>query len=57
MVLNVTPIIDIYFFTTHLFRKDDDKYCDELAKKCKAGDKDACKLYKKKCGKVNMFND
>merc|ERR1712141_449437 len=31
--------------------KDDDKYCDTLAKKCKAGDQDACELYKKKCGK------
>ena len=29
-----------------------DEYCDELAKKCKAGDKKACDLYKKKCGKV-----
>ena len=26
--------------------------CDDLAKKCKAGDKKACELYKKKCGKV-----
>merc|ERR1712096_433119 len=28
-----------------------DKYCDELAKKCKAGDKKACELYKMKCEK------
>ena len=27
--------------------------CDDLAKKCKAGDKKACDLYKKKCGKVS----
>ena len=26
--------------------------CDDLAKKCKAGDKEACELYKEKCGKV-----
>ena len=26
--------------------------CDDLAKECKAGDKKACALYKKKCGKV-----
>ena len=29
-----------------------DKYCDAVAKKCKAGDKKACALYKKKCEKV-----
>merc|ERR1712110_1213349 len=32
-------------------KKDDDKYCNGLVKKCKAGDQDACDLYKKKCGK------
>merc|ERR1711997_422771 len=32
-------------------KKDDDKYCNGLAKKCKSGDKDACDLYKKKCEK------
>merc|ERR1711874_263210 len=32
-------------------KKDDDKYCNGLAKKCRAGDQDACDLYKKKCGK------
>ena len=26
--------------------------CDDLSKKCKAGDKKACELYKEKCGKV-----
>ena len=26
--------------------------CDDLAKKCKAGDKKACEIYKEKCGKV-----
>ena len=26
--------------------------CDDLAKKCKAGDKKACAIYEKKCGKV-----
>ena len=26
--------------------------CDDLAKKCKSGDKKACELYKEKCGKV-----
>merc|ERR1712227_126449 len=25
--------------------------CDDLAKKCKAGDKKACQIYKEKCGK------
>merc|ERR1712141_827395 len=34
-----------------------DKYCDALAKKCKAGDKKACALYKKKCGKSMMAVD
>ena len=29
--------------------------CDDLAKKCKAGDKKACEMYKKKCGKVKTF--
>ena len=29
--------------------------CDDLAKKCKAGDKKACELYKEKCGKVNLW--
>ena len=29
--------------------------CDDLAKKCKAGDKKACELYKEKCGKVILF--
>ena len=52
MVLNVTHTIDSYVLTTHPFLKDDDKYCDGLAKKCKAGNKAACELYKKKCGKV-----
>ena len=52
MVVNVTYISDLYFITIHLLRKNDDTYCDGLAKKCKAGDKDACELYKKKCGKV-----
>ena len=28
--------------------------CDDLAKKCKAGDKKACEMYKKKCGKVKQ---
>merc|ERR1712038_321235 len=32
-------------------KKDEDKYCNGLAKKCKAGDKDSCVLYKKKCEK------
>ena len=31
--------------------------CDDLAKKCKAGDKKACELYKKKCGKVGIFSN
>ena len=35
-----------------------DKYCDALAKKCKGGNKEACELYEKKCGKVMwMVND
>ena len=29
--------------------------CDDLAKKCKAGDKNACEMYKKKCGKVSPY--
>ena len=28
--------------------------CDDLAKKCKAGDKKACEMFKKKCGKVKQ---
>merc|ERR1712141_897006 len=28
-----------------------DKYCNALAKQCKAGNKEACELYEKKCGK------
>ena len=41
--------------TIHLLTKqdDDDEYCDAVAKKCKAGDKKSCKIYKKKCAKVN----
>ena len=31
--------------------------CDDLAKKCKAGDKKACELYKKKCGKKVVAED
>ena len=31
---------------------DYDEYCDAVAKKCKAGDKEACRIYKKKCEKV-----
>ena len=27
--------------------------CDDLVKKCKAGGKKACEMYKKKCGKVD----
>merc|ERR1712126_706037 len=30
-----------------------DDYCAAVAKKCKAGDKKSCDLYKKKCGKVD----
>lgn len=45
--------IGLYFLTIYLLHKDYDKYCDALAKKCKAGDKDACELYKKKCGNVS----
>ena len=29
--------------------------CDDLAKKCKAGDKKACAIYEKKCGKVRKY--
>ena len=29
--------------------------CDDLAAKCKAGDKKACEMYKKKCGKVSIY--
>lgn len=36
--------------------KDDDKYCDALAKKCKSGNKEACDLYKKECGKVGCVD-
>ena len=32
--------------------QDEKMTCDDLAKKCKAGDKKACELYKEKCGKV-----
>ena len=39
-----------------LFYQDDkDEYCDAVAKKCKAGDKKACEMYKKKCGKVVFY--
>ena len=39
-----------------LFYQDDkDEYCDAVAKKCKAGDKKACEMYKKKCGKVAFY--
>ena len=34
-----------------------DEYCDALAKKCKAGNKEACELYEKKCGKVMLFEN
>ena len=35
--------------------QDDKMTCDDLAKKCKAGDKKACELYKEKCGKVILI--
>ena len=28
--------------------------CDDLEKKCEAGDKKACEMFKKKCGKVKQ---
>ena len=45
-------------FTPYMFLDYADKYCDALAKKCKGGNKEACELYEKKCGKVMwMVND
>merc|ERR1712165_424451 len=42
----------IVFANAASIKKDySDKYCDALAKKCKAGNKEACELYEKKCGK------
>merc|ERR1712018_305556 len=42
----------VVFANAASIKKDySDKYCDALAKKCKAGNKDACELYEKKCGK------
>ena len=38
-----------FFFNS---KQDEKMTCDDLAKKCKAGDKKACELYKEKCGKV-----
>ena len=35
-----------------LIVQDIKKYCEAVAKKCKAGDKNSCELYKKKCEKV-----
>ena len=31
--------------------------CDDLAKKCKAGDKKACEIYEEKCGKEDPCDD
>merc|ERR1711936_738437 len=44
-------VVLVAFTNAASVKKDDDKYCDGLAKKCKSGDKDACELYKKKCEK------
>ena len=46
---------DSYFMYILFYQDDKDEYCDSVAKKCKAGDKKACEMYKKKCGKVVFY--
>merc|ERR1711993_54555 len=53
-IMKVTIILLVFlvaFTNAASVQKDDDKYCNRLARKCKAGDKDSCVLYKKKCEK------
>merc|ERR1711953_1584943 len=54
IIMKVAIILLVFlvaFTNAASVKKDDDRYCNGLAKKCKAGDKDSCVLYKKKCEK------
>merc|ERR1711936_1165402 len=54
IIMKVAIILLVFlvaFTNAASVKNDDDKYCNGLAKKCRAGDQDACNLYKKKCEK------
>merc|ERR1739845_176555 len=58
-IMKITIILLVFlvaFTNAASVNKDDDKYCNGLAKKCKAGDQDACDLYKKKT-MINIVMD
>jgi len=59
MKISIFLVLSVVVFANAASIKKDyaDEYCDALAKKCKAGNKEACELYEKKCGKDDPCDD